>query len=123
MPTPSTRVAPSFAGSAAPEGVSRAHANPSDMTIRWDRLGRAALLFVLVGLLALYVRPALSYVATWRQASAQRAQVDALEREHARLEARRAALRRPATIEREARKIGYVKRGERAYVIEDLPAG
>lgn len=93
------------------------------MTIRWDRVGRLALLCVLVGLVLLYVRPAVGYVATMRQSSAQRAQVASLEREQRRLDARRRSLRRPGTLEREARKLGYVKAGEKAYVIEDLPAG
>jgi len=89
--------------------------------IRWDRVGRVVLLGVLFGLLVLYVGPARSYVQALGQANARDADVRALQREHDRLEARRRALNRPGVIEAEARRLGYVKPGERPYVIEDLP--
>jgi hypothetical protein len=38
-----------------------------------------------------------------------------------RLERRAGALTRPDAIEREARRLGMIKRGERPYVIENLP--
>ena len=89
--------------------------------IRWDRLARVALLVVLAGIVLLYVGPAHTWWVTWREARAQRAQVTALKAEHERLTARRAELSDPRALEREARKLGMVKRDERAYVIEDLP--
>ena len=89
--------------------------------IRWDRLGRVALLCVLAGLLLLYIGPARSYVQALGQAKARQAEVRALQHEHERLEARRVALSKPGVIEAEARRLGYVKPGERPYVIEDLP--
>src|SRR6059058_293321 len=89
--------------------------------IRWDRVGRIVLLGVLFGLLVLYVGPARSYVQALGQAKARQAEVGALQREHDRLEARKRALNRPGVIEAEARRLGYVKPGERPYVIEDLP--
>ena len=89
--------------------------------IRWDRVGRVALLGVLFGLLLLYIGPARSYVQALGQAKARQAEVLALQREHKRLEARRTALGRPGVIEAEARRLGYVKPGERPYVIENLP--
>ncbi|HEY8638213.1 MAG TPA: septum formation initiator family protein [Solirubrobacteraceae bacterium] len=91
--------------------------------IRWDRVGRVALLCVLCGLVLLYVGPARSYWHTLGQAKQKRAEVQRLEREHSYLEARRRALAQPGELEREARKLGYVKPGERAYVIEGLPRG
>lgn len=91
--------------------------------IRWDRVGRVALLCVLLGIVALYVGPARSYFATTSEAAEKRAAVERLEREHARLVARRKALDDPATLEQEARALGYVKPGEKAYAIEDLPGG
>jgi len=89
--------------------------------IRWVRVGRIVLLGVLFGLLVLYVGPARSYVQALGQAKARQAEVGALQREHDRLEARKRALNRPGVIEAEARRLGYVKPGERPYVIEDLP--
>jgi len=91
--------------------------------IRWDRVGRVALLCVLAALVLLYVRPALSYVHTLGQTRTKHAEVRALEREHQALAARAGSLRKPGTLEREARKLGYVRPGERAYVIEGLPTG
>ena len=89
--------------------------------IRWDRVGRIALLCMLFGIVLLYIGPARSYVAALGQSKARDAEVRKLEAEHQRLDARRRALQRPGVLESEARRIGYVKPGERAYVIEDLP--
>jgi hypothetical protein len=89
--------------------------------VRWDRVGRWALLCVLVGIVALYIGPARSYWVALGASKAKRAEVTRLEQEHARLERRKKALMQPATLEREARKLGYVLPGEKAYVMQDLP--
>jgi cell division protein FtsB len=97
---------------------SRLRARPQ---IRWDRVGRVALLLVLLGVIALYVNPLRSWWST-RQESAQRgAEVAELERENRILRERRARLKDPRTLEDEARRLGMVKPGERAFVIEGLP--
>lgn len=89
--------------------------------VRWNRVGRVALLLVLLGVLALYIEPAHSYWATWREARHQEAQVDRLRAENRLLLRRRHALEQPATIEREARELGMVRRGERGFVLRGLP--
>jgi cell division protein FtsB len=89
--------------------------------IRWDRVGRVALLLVLVGVVGLYVGPAISYFETVRESGTRNADVRTLKRENERLRARRAALQDPRTLEREARRLGLVKPGERAYIVKDLP--
>lgn len=86
--------------------------------IRWDRLGRVVLLLVLLGVIALYVNPLRSYLSTWQEAKSRRAEVAALERENERLRARKAQLQNRRALEREARRLGMVKPGERAYVVE-----
>src|SRR5438270_9977 len=43
------------------------------LPVRWDRLGRVALLVVLGGIVLLYVGPAHSYWQTWNDARAKRA--------------------------------------------------
>ena len=86
--------------------------------IRWDRLGRVALLVVLVGVIALYINPLRSYISTWQEAKNRRGEVSELERENARLRARKAELNNPRALEREARRLGMVKPGERAYVVQ-----
>jgi cell division protein FtsB len=89
--------------------------------IRWDRVGRIALLGVLFGIFVLYIGPARSYVQALGQANARRADVHELQAEHQRLESRRIALTKPGVIESEARRLGYVKPGERPYIVQDLP--
>jgi cell division protein FtsB len=88
--------------------------------IRWDRVGRVALLLVLVGVLGLYINPLRSYVTTWNESKSRGAEVAKLERENAKLKRRQADLRNPRALEREARRLGMVRPGERAYVVENL---
>lgn len=91
--------------------------------VRWDRLARVGLLIVLGFILLLYVGPIHSYYSTWQQSRARHADLHRLQAENARLRARQAALRNPGTLEREARKLGMVRPGERAYVVDGLPRG
>lgn len=89
--------------------------------VRWDRVGRLAMLMVLFILLLLYIGPARSWWSKYNEAKHQRANVSRLERENAALRAQRAALARPTTVEAEARKLGMVRRGERSYIVQGLP--
>jgi cell division protein FtsB len=89
--------------------------------IRWDRLGRWALITVLGLVLYLYIGPAASWVSTYKEAKRKRAEVATLQAENERLRERRRELRDPAALEREARRLGMVKAGEKSYVIEGLP--
>jgi cell division protein FtsB len=93
------------------------------MRIRWDRLGRWALIGVFGLVLYLYVGPALNWIGTYREAARQRAQVAALKAQHAKLRAQVIKLKAPGALEREARALGMVKAGERAYVVQGLPGG
>jgi cell division protein FtsB len=89
--------------------------------IRWDRLGRWALIAVLAFVVYLYIGPAATWVSTYREAGRKRAEVAALKAENRRLHERRRELRDPQALEREARRRGMVKAGEKSYVIEGLP--
>ena len=89
--------------------------------IRWDRVGRWALLGVLGLVLYLYIGPTMTWVSTWREAGQKREEVAALRAKNERLRARRDDLKRPSSLEREARRLGMVKAGERAYIVEGLP--
>src|SRR4051812_30564058 len=89
--------------------------------IRWDRVGRVALLIVLLGVVALYIGPSISFFHTYREAKARRGEVQQLQAENKRLRERRAALKDPATLEREARRLGLVKPGERPFIVKNLP--
>jgi cell division protein FtsB len=92
-------------------------------TVRWDRVGRVALLLLLGVVLLLYVNPAINYFQTWQNSNAKNDEVKRLQQENKRLRARKQALKQPATLEHEARALGMVKPGERAYVVKDLPKG
>jgi len=109
------------AASTAARRPSRAPARTA--RVRWDRLSRYALLLVFVVLVLLYIGPARSYVSTVAKAHRSDAQVRALEREHARLEARKRSLADPRVVEAEARRLGMVRPGERAFVVRNLPRG
>ena len=89
--------------------------------IRWDRVGRVALLWLLAFVLCPYIGPTRTWISTYGEAKERRSQVAALRRQNAELRRREAELRQPAALEREARRLGMVKAGERAYVLEGLP--
>jgi cell division protein FtsB len=89
--------------------------------IRWDRLGRWALIGVFCLVSYLYVGPAVSWVATYREAGDRRAEVAALKEVNAELRARKRALLDKGSLEDEARQLGMVKAGEKAYVVELPP--
>ncbi len=91
--------------------------------LRWDRIGRLALLFVALLLIGLWVRPLLTLVSTQREAQSKRGQVAELQREHRDLLRRQSALRRAGSVELEARRLGMVRPSERAYVVKGLPRG
>ncbi len=95
--------------------------SPRAARVRWDRLGRVALLLVLAGVIALYVNPLRSWWSTWHESKARQGEVAVLERENDRLRERKKQLSDPRALEREARKLGMVKPGERAYVVKGLP--
>ncbi len=91
--------------------------------VRWDRIGRLALLFVGLLLIYLYINPLRTYLATWQEARTKRAEVTQLRGEHEALVKRSRELRAPGSIETEARRLGMVKGDERAYVVRGLPRG
>ncbi len=90
-------------------------------TIRWDRVGRVALLATLVVILLLYLSPAKRWFEQSSTAGAQHQELRELQRDNRELERRVRALDSPGALEREARGLGMVKQGERSYVIENLP--
>jgi len=86
--------------------------------IRWDRLGRWALIAVFAFVLYLYIGPMLSWVSAYRQAGEKRQEVAALKQRNAELKQRRKELKDKRALEREARRLGMVKAGEKAYVVK-----
>ena len=88
--------------------------------IRWDQLGRYALLAVLCAVLLAYISPISHWLRQSETAKHEEAQLAELQEEKAELKNRIKDLKRPLALEREARKLGMIKEGERAYVIENL---
>jgi cell division protein FtsB len=89
--------------------------------IRWDRLGRVALLGTLVMILFAYASPARQWIKQSGTAGHQKQELSELKRDNRDLKQRLRALRDPGTLEQEARRLGMVRAGERSYVIENLP--
>jgi cell division protein FtsB len=96
----------------------RAAARPN---IRWDRLGRVFLLAVLFVILLMYVSPLTRWVTQKNTANEDTSQLHQLESANTDLKAKLKALKSPQALDLRARKLGMVKQGERAFVIENLP--
>ena len=121
--------------SAAPRTQSRARSAPRTEAkrrkrgarapvarIRWDRVGRIALLLMLGVVVGLYVQHTLSYLAVRAEANRQRAIVANLRRDNAQLTQEQRSLMNPATIVRDARALGMVRLGEHPYAMTRSPA-
>jgi cell division protein FtsB len=70
----------------------------------------------------LYYRPISSYLETRNDLAASRTEVESLRLVKAELELRLVNSSSVDSIEREARRIGYVKPGERLFVVKGIPA-
>lgn len=89
--------------------------------IRWDRIGRLALLCTLSVIVLLYLSPAAHWLEQSRTSSRQQDELGELVTENRLLKKRVKDLRSPGALEREARRLGMVREGERSFVIENLP--
>jgi cell division protein FtsB len=109
------------ASSAARRPVPTTALGAAALRVRWDRVGRTALLVLLLLVALAYVGPARSLLSTWRDSNAKQAHVRQLQREHEALVQRVRELRDPRTVQAEARRLGMVTPGERSYVVRGLP--
>ncbi len=89
--------------------------------LRWEQLGRLAMLAVMVALAYLYLSAGVHMFSTWRQARHDQATVSVMQAEHRRLVAQHELLSNPETVEGEARRQGLARLGERQYVVSGLP--
>jgi len=114
---------PLMARSAAARPRSRARSAPRGRHggIRWDRVARTAFLLMLTLVVLSYAAPLQNWFEQRRTAAEHGAELKRLETEHERLSNRAKDLTSGDAIEREARRLGMVKKGERAYVVEGLP--
>jgi len=90
--------------------------------VRWDRLGRIAMLFVLVALAYLYLSAGVRMFSTWRQSRHDSSLVSNMQREHRSLVSKHNALSSQGSLEAEARQLGMMRHGEQPYVVNHLPA-
>jgi cell division protein FtsB len=91
-------------------------------SIRWDRIGRVALLGTLGVIMLLYVSPARHWIEQSRTNGEQNGELRELMAKNRQLKRRVHDLKTPGALEREARRLGMVRQGERAFVIENLPS-
>lgn len=91
------------------------------------RVGRSALVrrwlaVVALGVSAfLYYRPVVTYLERRGEVARAGAEVRALETERKALERRLGAQTSTASLLREARRLGYVKPGERLFIVKGIP--
>ena len=86
--------------------------------IRWDRVGRWALICVFALVIYLYIGPARTWMSTYAEAKRKRDDVASLRAQNERLRERKQRLERSGAVELEARKLGMVKAGEKAYIVK-----
>lgn len=89
--------------------------------IRWDRVGRIALLCVAALVVYLYIGPTSAWISTYRESKERKATLTALKQENQQLTARRDSLKQPETLERIARELGMVQAAEKPFVVSGLP--
>jgi len=89
--------------------------------IRWDRVGRVAMLCALVLLLYLAVSPVRAFISDVQLSAQRQAQLHALQRQAAVLATQQRDLSLPSTAQIQERNAGYVRPGERPYVLNGLP--
>ncbi|MGH3127626.1 MAG: FtsB family cell division protein [Gaiellaceae bacterium] len=91
------------------------------------RIGRRRLRLLwavaLIGIaIYLYYQPISSYLETRNDLTTRRAEVESLRLVRAELELRLVNSTSVGSLEREARRINYVKPGERLFVVKGIPA-
>jgi hypothetical protein len=89
--------------------------------VRWDRVGRVAMLCVLAALAYLYLSAGIHMFSTWRQSHRDSAAVVVMEHEHRLLSSQHETLSKSSTLEEEARQLGMMKQGEQPYALSGLP--
>ncbi len=88
--------------------------------IRWDRVGRIALTFVLAAVLYSYLNPAIDLIKTYTATTAAKAEFHEMLRENKRLHRRIQTADDPIVVSRKARAQGMVAEGEIPIVVRGL---
>jgi cell division protein FtsB len=88
--------------------------------VKWDRIGRIALVVVLFAVAYSYLNPAIDFVKTYTATTAAKAQLHELQRENTKLHKLVQSADDPVVIDRKARSQGMVSEGETPIVIRGL---
>ena len=121
MPAASASQAASRRRSGSARKGSRGASLQAAARVRWDRLGRLAMLLVLFALVFLYLGTGLHMFSTWRQSNRTGARVAAMEREHRKLLGEHNQLSSQSNLEVHARALGMQRSDEQTYVVGNLP--
>ena len=89
--------------------------------VRWDRLGRIAMLGVMMAIVYLYLSAGVRLFSAWGESKRDDAQASVLERQHRALQQQHALLSSPGTVQTEARRLGMIHAGEQTYMVSGLP--
>jgi hypothetical protein len=109
-----------MAGRAGKDGAGRTR--KAATRFRRRRLRALWVLGVVAIAVYLYYRPISSYFETRNELAASRSDVESLRLVRAELELRLVNSTNVDSLEREARRIDYVKPGERLFVVKGIPA-
>jgi cell division protein FtsB len=88
--------------------------------IKWDRVGRIALVIVLAAVLYSYFNPAIDFVKTYTATTAAKAKRHQLLKENRKLHEAVQSADDPIVIDRKARSQGMVSPGETPVVLRGL---
>ena len=100
---------------------SRPAAPTTRVVVNRARLGKVALVLLLLVMASSYVRPALDWVSARSTAGQQAERLAELERTEERLQAEKHRLTTERGLDEAARELGMVRSGERTYVVRGLP--
>ncbi|MFN8214974.1 MAG: hypothetical protein U0R71_00095 [Solirubrobacterales bacterium] len=88
--------------------------------IKWDRVGRIALVVVLAAVMYSYLNPAIDFVKTYTATTAAKAKLHQLQDENRKLHNAVQSADKPLVIERKARAQGMVAPGEKPTIVHGL---
>jgi cell division protein FtsB len=98
----------------------RPGARKSPSRIKWDRVGRIALVLVLFAVAYSYLNPAIDLFKTYQSTTAAKAEFHQLLGENKRLHREIHSADKPPVVAAVARKQGQIKEGEHPFVLHGL---
>jgi cell division protein FtsB len=98
----------------------RPGARSTPTRIKWDRIGRIALVLVLFAVAYSYLNPAINLFNTYRSTTASKAEFHQLLQENKRLHRSIQSSDNPAVVAAAAREQGMVAAGETPFVLRGL---